>query len=129
EIHRIRDTPSSIEEFHRRAFMNQIRIIQAKHFAFGFLFLLLISSASHAQDFTHNLIDDGSVIAREERFGNMDRLSSPIAPTAQNRPPVFSITPDTRTIRVGEKITFKFAFRDPDNDPYFAGVVASTARV
>lgn len=103
---------------------------QARHFILGSLFLFLISSATLAQDLTPISINGDSVIAREERYGNMERLGqAKVSSAAPNSPPIFEITPQTRTIKVGEQITFRFAFRDPDNDPYFGGVVASTPRI
>lgn len=48
---------------------------------------------------------------------------------AANQPPQFNITPDTRTLHVGEKIRVNFAFGDPDDDPYFAGVSAIIPKI
>jgi hypothetical protein len=77
-------------------------------------------------------IEGNDILAREERTGNLDRLGAqvlPLAGSAGNQPPEFTISPETRTIRVGERVTFRFAFGDPENDPYFAGVIAVTPRV
>src|SRR5262245_15227437 len=110
--------------------MRKQSLFQTRNFILVSLFLFLISSAATAQELIPVLSDGDSVIAREERQGNMERLGEATAAAAPaNRPPVFDITPQTRTIRVGEKITFRFAFRDPDNDPYFGGVVATAPRI
>ncbi|MBL8149339.1 MAG: hypothetical protein JNN15_05375 [Blastocatellia bacterium] len=68
------------------------------------------------------------ILATETRTsGDYSKISASSSLT--NSPPVIDISPLTQTIKVGEKIRVRFSFSDPENDPYFAGVIAVTPRV
>ncbi|MEW6732162.1 MAG: hypothetical protein AB1489_12610 [Acidobacteriota bacterium] len=81
----------------------------------------------------HWAIGNSDVLAREERTGNLAKLTAEGTTArlnmADNQPPNFTISPETRTMRVGERIIFNFAFGDPERDPYFAGVIAVTPSI
>jgi len=83
-----------------------------------------------ADDLSRLALENSDVLAREERIGNIERLERPVLPlVGENQAPTFNISPETRTIRVGQQVTFRFAFGEPENDPYFAGVIAVTPRL
>jgi hypothetical protein len=116
--------------------LKERKLIMQRLFLFS-LFLVILSfpglakaQAVVAEDLSRLALENTDVLAREERIGNMERLKTPVLPLAgENQPPTLNISPETRTIRVGQQVTFRFAFGDPENDPYFAGVIAVTPRL
>jgi hypothetical protein len=86
-------------------------------------------SPAQLDNFAQLNVDEKMMLAREQRIGNLARLGVKAGPAGDNQPPVYTITPDTRIMHVGDRITFQFTFSDPDNDPYFGGVVAVNTRI
>lgn len=95
---------------------------------------LPISQAELEAQFQTQLFGNGvSELIKETRFGNLEKLNldqTSIQPLlGDNQAPTFEISPEIRTLRVGEQKLFNFTFSDEENDPYFGGVIALNTRI